>query len=294
MIIDGWKMAAEVLARAKARAERLARRPKVVAIVANETPATRSYLAIKERRAADAGCELEVRRFSEDASTAALRAAVLSAARAADAVIVQLPLPAHADTGAVLAAIPPEKDADVLSSVTRERLASGRKTPGVNASSQTPGVEEPLPSPILPPVAGAVKEIFKYVNISVVGKKAVVVGEGWLVGRPCAAWLAQQGAEVTVLTIENSLEERAAALRAAAIIVSGAGSPHFIKPDMLTPGVMLIDAGASEQGSRIVGDADPACAEVASVFTPVPGGVGPLAVACLFENAVALAEQHNK
>lgn len=290
MIIDGWKMAAEVLARAKARADGLSRRPKVVAIAANESPATRSYLAIKEKRAAEAGCELEVRRFAEDASTAALRAAVLSAARAADAVIVQLPLPAHADTGAVLAAIPPEKDADVLSSVTRERLTSGGKTPGVNASSQTPGVEEPL----LPPVVGAVKEIFKYVNTSVVGKKAVVVGEGWLVGRPCAAWLAQQGAEVTVLTIENSLEERAAALRAAAIIVSGAGSPHFIKPDMLTPGVMLIDAGASEQGSRIVGDADPACAEVASVFTPVPGGVGPLAVACLFENAVALAEQHNK
>ena len=282
MIIDGWKMAAEVLARAKARADGLSRRPKVVAIAANESPATRSYLAIKEKRAAEAGCELEVRRFAEDASTAALRAAVLSAAETADAVIVQLPLPARVDAKAVCDAIPPEKDADVLSSATRERF---EKVGEFNSPDLAGGRR-----PLLPPVVAAARKIFEENDVDLRAKRAVVLGAGFLVGAPVAAWLAQQGAEAQVLTIETSAEEKAAALRAAAIIVSVAGSPHFIKPDMLTPGAVLIDAGASELGGELVGDADPACAEVASLFTPVPGGVGPLAVACLFENVVTLAE----
>ena len=275
-------MAAETLARAKAHAAGLSRRPKVVAIAANETPATRSYLAIKEKRAAEAGCELEVRRFAEDASTAALRAAVLSAAETADAVIVQLPLPASVDAKAVCDAIPPEKDADVLSSAARERF---EKVGEFNSPDLAGGRQ-----PLLPPVVAAAREIFEENDVDLRAKRAVVLGAGFLVGAPVAAWLAQQGAEVQVLTIETSAEEKTAALRAAAIIVSGAGSPHFIKPDMLTPGAVLIDAGASELGGELVGDADPACAEVASLFTPVPGGVGPLAVACLLENVVTLAE----
>lgn len=275
MILDGRKMAGEVLARAKARAEVLGIVPHVVAIVTSETPATKSYLAIKEKRAADAGCVLEVVRLPEDTSTAALRAAVLSASADADAVIVQLPLAEGVDAKAVCDAIPVSKDADVLSSAARTQFES---------------MDLRCPY-LLPPVVGAVREIFEKHSVDVKGKRAVVIGEGWLVGKPCATWLAQQGAEVRVLTIETSAEERTAALRAAEIIVSGAGSPHFIKPEMLKEGVVLIDAGASEMGGEVVGDADPACAEVASLFTPVPGGIGPLAVACLFENVVTLIER---
>ena len=280
-------MAGEVLARAKERAESMGRAPKTVAIVTSETPATMSYLRIKERRAADAGCVLEVVRLPENTSTAELVATVLSASADSDAIIVQLPLAYGVDTKAVCDAIPVSKDADVLSSVARARFESGFSTSGVNASSKTPDVFPPL----LPPVVGAVREILKKNNVEVDGKRAVVIGEGWLVGKPCATWLAQQGAEVQVLTIQNSAEEKAAALRAAHIIISGAGSPHLIKPDMLTRGVVLIDAGTSELGGEVVGDADPACAEVCSLFTPVPGGIGPLAVACLFENVVSLAEK---
>ena len=89
------------------------------------------------------------------------------------------------------------------------------------------------------------------------------------------------------------LRKSPAALRAADIIISGAGSPHLIKPEMLQEGAVLIDAGASELGGAVVGDADPACVAKCSLFTPVPGGVGPLAVAMLFENVVALAERAN-
>lgn len=271
MIVDGRVLAGEVLARAKARATAFGRTPRVVAIVANETPATRSYLSIKEKRAVDAGCVLEVVRFSEDTSTAALIDAVLSAG--ADAIIVQLPLPAGVNTKEVCDAIPVEKDADVLSSAARAEFEHDEATA------------------ILPPVVAAVREIFIQNNINVKGKKAVVIGEGWLVGRPCATWLRQEGAEVAVLTVENNPEEISAALRAADIIVSGAGSPHFIKPEMLKQGVILVDAGTSESHGKVAGDADPACAEACSLLTPVPGGVGPLAVAKLFENAVTLAER---
>lgn len=80
-------------------------------------------------------------------------------------------------------------------------------------------------------------------------------------------------------------------LKEADIVVSGAGSPHFIKPHMLKSGVVLIDAGTSEQAGKLAGDCDPACAEVVSVFTPVPGGVGPVAVAMLFKNLATLTKK---
>ncbi len=280
MIIDGRALAQEVLARAKERASRLARPPRVLAIVTSETPATKSYLRIKEKRAADAGCVLEVMRFPEDTSTAELVAAVRAAT--AEAVIVQLPLAAGVDAKQVCDAIPLAKDADVLSSTARERFQSMGKSDFKNSGKS----DFPM---LLPPVVGAVREIFEKNAVEMKGKKAVVLGAGFLVGAPIATWLAGQGAEVKTLTIETDRGEFAAALGAVDVIVSGAGSPHLITPDMLKPGVVLIDAGTSELGGEVVGDADPACSGVASLFTPVPGGVGPLAVACLFDNVVSLA-----
>jgi methylenetetrahydrofolate dehydrogenase (NADP+) / methenyltetrahydrofolate cyclohydrolase len=283
MIIDGRALAREVLARTRARVSRAGRgTPKILVIVANETPATKSYLAIKSKRATDAGCVLEVMQFSTDTSTAALHAAVLSAS--ADAIIVQLPLPSGVDTKAVCDAIPLEKDADVLSDIARAKFEMG------DADA------------LLPPVVGAVQNILAFGNVEIAGKppfakgyggamKAVVIGDGWLVGKPVATWFKQQGAEVTVLTVETEQKEFTAALRAANIIISGAGSPHLIKPNMLKEGIVLIDAGTSESGGEVVGDADPACAAKCSLFTTVPGGVGPLAVAYLFDNAVTLAER---
>ncbi len=271
MILDGRALAKDILAQAKARAAALAHAPHIVAIVANETPATRSYLSIKEKRAEDAGCTLEVVRLPEDVSMAALRDAVLAAH--ADAVIVQLPLPAHVATPEVCDAIPLAKDADVLSAAARAEFESAEEA-------------------LLPPVVGAIRKILEFGNVSVAGKRSVVIGAGFLVGAPAARWLGKQGAAVEVVTKESG--DLAAALATADIIVSGAGAPHLITPAMLKDGVVLIDAGTSESGGAIVGDADPACAERCSLFTPVPGGVGPVAVACLFENAVALASAHGE
>ncbi len=269
MIIDGRAIADEILEGVKASLPEGAV-PVVRAVVVSPMPATRSYLRIKTRTAQKAGMKLDIVELPDDAGVESITAAIQ--ASGADAVIVQLPLPAHLDEESILKNIPLEKDVDVLSPAARARFANGE------------------PAALMPPVAGAVAEILKREGVVAAGKRAVVVGDGGLVGRPVAAYLRAQGAEVTVLD-KDTFEGGAAALRAAAIIVSGAGVPHLITPDMLTEGVVLIDAGTSEQGGVLAGDIDPRCAEIASVFTPVPGGVGPIAVACLFQNVVSLLQK---
>ncbi len=268
MIIDGRALAGEVLARTKESATRLAHPPRILAIVANETSATKSYLAIKKKRATDAGCVLEELHFDAGTTTEQLREAVL--ASDADAVIVQLPLAERMESRLVCDAIPLGKDADVLSTAARMKFEADEY------------------DALIPPVAGALTEILSVQGVDPAGKKAVVIGKGWLVGRPCATWLSHKKADVTPVSFRAG---NFALLKDADIIVSGAGSPHFIKPDMLKDGVVLFDAGTSESGGALMGDADPTCAEKCSIFMPVPGGVGPLAVAKLFENTVILAER---
>jgi len=258
MIIDGREMAKEIRARAFARAEKLARPPLVVALVALDTPATRSYLAIKTKKAEEAGCIFETRPLGADYDDA-------------DSVIVQLPVPVGMNQKEVCDAIPVPKDADVLSSAARTKFERG------DADA------------LLPPVVMAVREIFIQNGVETKRKKAVVIGSGFLVGAPAATWLKQQGAKVSIMTSKSG--DLTTSLRDADIIISGAGSPHLIKPEMLKEGVVLIDAGTSESGGTIAGDADPACADKCSLFTPVPGGVGPVSVACLFENVVTLTER---
>lgn len=257
MIVDGRQVAAEILADVKARAARLPRAPQVVALVGEETRATLSYLKIKKSRAHDAGCTFEVRPLGSSYDDA-------------DAVIIQLPLPQGLDQKKLCDGIPVAQDADVLSAAARDAFLKGKQ------------------DALLPPVAGAVQEILKRSHIDPRGKSVAVVGNGWLVGNPVAAWLKQQGATVAILTSSSQVEQ---SLPEADIVVSGAGVPHLIKPDYLKGGVVLIDAGTSESSGALAGDADPACAEAASVFTPVPGGVGPIAVAWLFNNVVTLAER---
>jgi methylenetetrahydrofolate dehydrogenase (NADP+)/methenyltetrahydrofolate cyclohydrolase len=174
-------------------------------------------------------------------------------------IIVQLPLPQSLDLGQILAAIPPTHDVDGIS-----------------------------PNPlVLPPVARAVKTVLERHAVPMVGRNAVVIGAGRLVGAPVAKMLQEEGAEVMVVTKESG---SLSLLKDADIIVSGAGEPGLIQPDMVRDGVVLIDAGTSEQGGKVRGDADPACAERCSLFTPVPGGIGPVAVAMIFENLFELAQ----
>jgi methylenetetrahydrofolate dehydrogenase (NADP+)/methenyltetrahydrofolate cyclohydrolase len=266
MIINGTQIADELLKEAHEEVVRLGRMPVVRAVTVAPNAATESYLRVKSKRAADAGMQLDIVRLPDNATTADVVKAI--GEPGADAVIVQLPLPDSIHTQEVLDAIPVEKDADVLSRAAREAFENGKERA------------------LLPPVADAMKEILLRGGVDPKGKNAVVIGSGWLVGMPAATWLRQAGANVSILTRESG--DISQALTSADIIVSGAGAANLITPEMLNQGVTLIDAGTSESNGTLAGDADPACAEVASVFTPVPGGVGPIAVACLFRNVAKL------
>lgn len=270
MIVDGRSIAASILAKTKERAEKLACVPVVRAITCDPSPATLSYLKIKALRATDAGMILEVVELPASSTEEECIEAIK--APGAHAVIVQLPLPPGLSTERVVNAIPQMKDADVLSSIAYEDFLSGNNA-------------------LLPPVVEAVKEILLRTSTELSGKHAVVVGQGKLVGLPVAAWLTRMNASVAVVTKETPEDELRVLLKSADIVVSGAGSPSIIAPDSIQEGVCIIDAGTSESDGQMVGDADPACATKASVFTPVPGGVGPIAVACLFRNVVELLER---
>lgn len=268
MIVDGRAIAADILAEAREAIADLPHALVVRAVVVSPSPATESYLKVKSARAEDAGMTMQLVQVPEEASTEDVIAAVK--APGADAVIVQLPLPDSLDQDAILASIPHKLDADVLS-------------PQAYAA-----FEQGYADALIPPVASAVAEICARSGVTLAGKKALVIGNGRLVGQPVWHWLQQQGTDALIVT-RTTQDTIPMLLPNMNIVVSGAGSPNLIQPEYLKEGVVLIDAGTSESNGAIVGDASPACAEKASVFTPVPGGVGPIAVACLFRNVAILA-----
>lgn len=264
MIIDGKKISEEVI---EALVQERTALPPVLrlgVLMGKEDAASASFVKIKER-VADKLRVVVVRELLDANSTTefALRAMERLSKNCAG-VIVQMPLPPQINLSDVLAALPPEKDVDAITEEYKGR------------------------SFVRAPVAEAVSEVFVRANVTARGKRAVVVGAGKLVGAPVAALLKELGADVEVIT-QN--EGSPTSLKTADIVVLGAGDPGFVKPEMLKEGVVLIDAGTSEASGRLVGDAAPECAEVASVFTPVPGGIGPIAVAMIFKNLFILAKK---
>lgn len=235
-------------------------------LVGGSDAATQSFVNIKTRAAGRLGIELVQGELPEGAATSTAVAAVRKLSAASDGVIVQLPLPAGIDTEEVLRAIPKEKDVDGVNPA----IVDGERI-------------------VIAPVAAAVAEILFRAGINPAGKEAVVVGAGRLVGKPCLHYLFVKGAVARSLVAGDSLLP----LKTADIVVLGAGSPGLVKPEHIKRGAVLIDAGTSEAGGKLAGDATAACADIAAVFTPVPGGVGPVAVAMIFKNLFELAQHQH-
>ncbi len=260
MIVDGKKIAAEVMAALEHERATLLPKLTLGVLMGAEDAASASFVKIKERLA-DKLKVVVVREFLDaDADTKVALRALERLVKNCSGVIVQLPLPSSIDIDAILNALPEEKDVDAIN---------------------------PRGAAVRAPVAEAVSEILMRAGVAAEGKNAVVIGAGKLVGAPCAQLLRDLGARVSVVTeTRGSLDE----LADADIVICGAGEPGLVTEDLLKEGVVLIDAGTSESSGRLMGDADPKCAEVASVFTPVPGGVGPIAVAMIFKNLLTLAK----
>lgn len=225
---------------------------------------TQNYLAMKKKRAAAVGIFLNVVELPTDATTKQVIECVETVAAQSDGVVVQLPLPIHIDTDAVLQAVPIDKDPDGFSyGEKRDRL--------------------------LPPVVGAIDAISHTHNVEWKNKRVVILGKGRLVGSPAARYARKRGARVRVYD-ETNLDQ--SSLKTADIIVSGIGQPAFITAAMLSQGVVVFDAGTSEDGGVLVGDAHTDVAQVAALLTPVPGGIGPITIAYLLKNLVLLARQN--
>ena len=270
MIVDGAGIAREIEVEVVAMARALPA-PLRLAIFTCEPPAAaRRFLELKRAAAERIGVALSVEECAVGSAVEGMARTAAEAAVRADGIIVQLPFPPRIDLAPILAALPARYDVDVL----------GREAGALFRSGE---------SPILPPVVGAIAEIVKRYKYEVAGKQAVVVGEGRLVGIPSAIWLRGQGADVR--TVNRKTEGLAREAREADILVLGAGVPGLITPGMVRDGVVIFDAGASEEGGKLVGDAQSACADKAALFTPVPGGIGPITVALIFRNLLTLAKR---
>jgi len=257
MIIDGRKISLEIKEKLIDKVTSFSTPPMLGIVSVGKNSASQSYMKIKERFGSDIGVVVEKYEFSENISTEELVDRVRTIAKddLIKGLIVQLPLPANIDREKVLSEIPFEKDPDALNE-------------GNNVFQA--------------PVALAVKEIFDKNNVDVSNKNILVVGQGKLVGSPVIKWLQSIGVQPAVADIDT--KDLTSLTQKADIIISGAGSPGLINADMVKEGVVLIDAGTSESNGKIAGDVSLECAEKAEIITPVPGGLGPIVVAKLFEN----------
>ena len=279
-VIDGRAVAAGLRTRIADAAARL--RDEIgltaglAAILVGSDPASQVYVRGKNRACAAAGLASFELRLPADISEAALVAEVekLNADDRVDGVLVQLPLPRHIDTHRVIAAIDPARDVDGFHPVNVGRLWSG-----------LPGLVPCTPQGCL--------MLLRTVHEDLSGAEAVVLGRSNLVGKPVTALLL--AADCTVTTVHSKSRDAAAICRRADILVAAIGRPQMVKADWVKPGATVIDVGISpvalpDGSRRVVGDADFAsvCA-VAGAITPVPGGVGPMTVACLLRNTLLAA-----
>ena len=277
-LIDGKALAARRRAALAERVAALPFRPGLRVVRVGEDPASGVYVRNKDRAAREAGLESETLHLPEGTTEAELLALVrrLNDDAAVDGILVQLPLPAHIRTEAVLDAIDPAKDVDGFHPVNQGALALGR-----------PG--------LVPCTPRGVMLLLEEAGVSPRGARAVVVGRSTIVGKPVALLLL--GADATVTVAHSRTRDLAAECRRAEILVAAVGRAGLIRGDWVAPGATVIDVGINRDAAgKLVGDV--AFAEAlphAGAITPVPGGVGPMTIACLLENTVqaALARRGN-
>ncbi|AJT40343.1 bifunctional methylenetetrahydrofolate dehydrogenase/methenyltetrahydrofolate cyclohydrolase [Psychromicrobium lacuslunae] len=288
-ILDGEKAATEVKSELVERIAALKRRgitPGLATVLVGEDPPSHAYVRMKHRDAAALGLASVERQLPAETSQEELDAVIdeLNANPEVHGILVQIPLPKHLDEQAVLERIDPAKDADGLHPVNLGRLVLNVNGP----------IDTPLPcTPV-----GAIELMLRN-DIDLKGKHVVVLGRGITVGRALGLLLTRRAINATVTLTHTGTVDLPSHLRQADVVISAVGVPHLVKAADLKPGAVVLDVGVSreineETGKpKLLGDIDPAAAEVASWISPNPGGVGPMTRAMLMSNVVAAAERQN-
>ena len=279
-IIDGKAIAADLRAAVAAETKRITAahglRPGLAVVLVGDNPASKSYVGSKTRAVIEAGMQPFDFHLPESTSEDALMALVrrLNADANVHGVLVQMPLPPQIDTSRVIAAVDPAKDVDGFHPLNAGRLASGL----------------PALAPCTP--VGCIK-LAKTVHASLAGLDAVVIGRSNIVGKPLAQLLLAENATVTIA--HSRTRDLPAVCRRADLLCAAIGRAEMVRGDWIKPGATVIDVGinrvaGADQKSRLVGDVCFAEAvKVAGAITPVPGGVGPMTIACLLVNTLRAA-----
>ena len=270
-LIDGKALGARVREEVAASVAEHGHVGLATVLVGND-PASHIYINLKQKAAQEAGMEARDLKLPADTSEDELLATIaeLNADDDVDGLLVQLPLPDHIDENRVIEAIDPAKDVDGIHPVNAGRLYLGRPT-------LVPGT--PL---------GIMRMLDEY-EIPLEGARAVVIGRSAIVGKPMAHLLLQRNATVTICHSRTRDLERHTL--DADVLVAAVGRAHLVSPDMVKVGATVIDVGMNrnEESRKLLGDVDPGAMERAAYMTPVPGGVGPMTIAMVLQNAVTAA-----
>jgi len=270
-IIDGKALGAKVREEVAASVAELGH-VGLATVLVGDDPASHIYIDLKQKAAQQAGMEARDLKLSAGTTEEELLATIaeLNADDNVDGLLVQLPLPDHIDETRVIEAIEPAKDVDGIHPVNAGRLYLGRPT-------LVPGT--PL---------GIMRMLDEY-EIPLEGARAVVVGRSAIVGKPMAHLLLQRNATVTIC--HSRTEDLQRHTLDADVLVAAVGRTHLISADMVKAGATVIDVGMNrdDESRKVLGDVDPGAMELAAYMTPVPGGVGPMTIAMVLQNAVTAA-----
>jgi methylenetetrahydrofolate dehydrogenase (NADP+)/methenyltetrahydrofolate cyclohydrolase len=276
-LLDGVAVANEIRGEVRpavaAFTERMGRPPGLGIVLVGDDPASEIYVRNKLKAAGEAGIRADLERLPATASLDALLAIVrrLNESDAHDAILVQSPLPEALGADAerrVFDGIAPDKDVDGFHPANVGRLVQNRAA-----------VAAGTPSGII--------ELLERSSIAIAGARAVVIGRSDIVGKPMAHLLMQANATVTIC--HSHTRDLPRHTLDADILVAAVGVPAMVSPDMVKAGAVVIDVGINRTEAGLVGDVDPGAEDVAAFLTPVPGGVGPMTIACLLQNAVRCA-----
>jgi methylenetetrahydrofolate dehydrogenase (NADP+)/methenyltetrahydrofolate cyclohydrolase len=285
--LDGKAAAAAIKSELKERVDALRASgivPGIATVLVGADPASQLYVGMKHRQSEEIGMNSIQVELPAESTQAEVEAAIdaLNADDSCHGYIVQLPLPKHIDTDAILERIDPAKDADGLHPTNLGRLVLN--------------VNEPITSP-LPCTPRGVIELLRRNDYDLKGKDVVVVGRGVTIGRSIGLLLTRRDVNATVTLTHTGTVDLAHHLRQADVIVAAAGVKHIVRAEDVKPGAAVLDVGVTRETdpetgkSQVFGDVHPDVAEVAGYLSPNPGGVGPMTVALLMTNVVEAAER---
>ncbi len=272
-IFNGKEQADQILYEIKQKISKTKVKPILTIIRTGNDPTQLKFTEIKSKTAKSLGIKCEIHEYSQNAMTEELVQLIKTAAKTTTGILIQLPLPKQVDTIKVLNSIPYEKDVEGLSKRRAKELLT--KIPEIY-------------SPVAKAIVETLKNALKITKQNIQTVNIIILGEGFLTGKPVFNVLKSLNATVRIYNPESpNIKKR---LKNSDVVISGVGKPNFIIPEDIKDNTIVIDAGFEVKNGKIYGDVDPSVKNKATFFTPVPGGIGPLTVAYIFDNLLKLTE----